>query len=329
MDKSASTGYTSTFRRKECKYRVSGQQRREIASAILAHMHHDEHGACKVESLYFDTRDHSVICRSMEKPVFKEKLRIRTYGEADGRGILEMCRADAPVFVELKKKYKGIVYKRRIKISYSAAMEFLSGAPYCRSVRDNPMDDDAAQMEAMSHRSCQIAREIEAFANRGGSRLQPAMLISCEREAFSETPAEAERDAMPRELRITFDSNIRYKACAGFQGLSTEQPSGSGWQTLLDSNESIMEVKALGAYPLWLVRALQKSEASPSSFSKYGESFTASYRTESCKGAPAQTPSQPRGAHLAPKHRIPVVGNASSSTALPRHVAAVSGSSRC
>ncbi len=298
--------FIDTFKRKECKYLLSSQQRKEIIEVISKHMHHDEHGLCKVDSLYFDTSDNSIICRSLEKPLFKEKLRLRSYSCIDESSSHNIYSANQPVFVELKKKYKGVVYKRRIKMSYQAAMEFLSGAPYCKSICENPLENEIDQQDALSDHNRQIAHEIEAFANQGYAPLQPAMLISCNREAYAQNEVEAANDNVLRELRITFDCDIKYKECSGFVDLDSKICESSGWNDLLLHGEVIMEIKALGAYPMWLTQALQQSEIYPTSFSKYGESFSAIYNksqniavSNSSISAESESLSDPKSA---PKH---------------------------
>ena len=108
--------YTGTFERKEVKYRLNPVQVRTIKQALGAYMAPDEYGQTSITSVYYDTRNRDMISRSLEKPAYKEKLRLRTYGPRS---------AQAPVFVELKKKHKGIVYKRRIAVSESAAQLFM------------------------------------------------------------------------------------------------------------------------------------------------------------------------------------------------------------
>ena len=111
--------FTGTFERKEVKYRLNAMQVRAIKQALSAHMAPDEYGQTSITSVYYDTPNRDMISRSLEKPVYKEKLRLRTYGPR--------C-AQAPVFVELKKKHEGIVYKRRIAVSESAARLYGRGA---------------------------------------------------------------------------------------------------------------------------------------------------------------------------------------------------------
>ena len=96
-------GYT--FERRELKYRITDAQRAALEAAFDARMVPDEHGESTICNIYYDTADYRLIRASLEKPAYKEKLRLRSYGVTEPGG---------EVFLELKKKYKGIVYKRRI-----------------------------------------------------------------------------------------------------------------------------------------------------------------------------------------------------------------------
>lgn len=115
--------FTGTFERKEVKYRLNTMQVRAIKQALSAHMAPDEYGQTSITSVYYDTPNRDMISRSLEKPAYKEKLRLRTYGPRN---------ASAPVYVELKKKHEGIVYKRRIAASEPAARLLMVGMPYER-----------------------------------------------------------------------------------------------------------------------------------------------------------------------------------------------------
>ena len=109
-------GYT--FERRELKYRITDAQRAELEAAFGARMVPDEHGESTICNIYYDTADYRLIRASLEKPAYKEKLRLRSYGATEPGG---------EVFLELKKKYKGIVYKRRITLPEDAAGEFIAG----------------------------------------------------------------------------------------------------------------------------------------------------------------------------------------------------------
>lgn len=248
--------YTGTFERKEVKYCLNPVQVRMIKQALGAYMAPDEYGQTSITSVYYDTRNRDMISRSLEKPVYKEKLRLRTYGPRS---------AQAPVFVELKKKHKGIVYKRRIAVSESAAQLFMVGVPYGRAIGRHPLADEALEAESHSAKSLQIAEEVAACVRRNGP-VFPSMAILVERVAWAPLPDP--RGAQAEGVRITFDERIRYRDLFVPAGKRASVP-------LLAAGEAIMEVKVPGAYPLWLVRALDDCGAYPTSFSKYGEAYLA------------------------------------------------------
>ena len=254
--------YTGTFERKEVKYRLNPVQVRTIKQALGVYMAPDEYGQTSITSVYYDTRNRDMISRSLEKPAYKEKLRLRTYGPRS---------AQAPVFVELKKKHKGIVYKRRIAVSESAAQLFMVGVPYGRAIGRHPLADEALEAESHSAKSLQIAEEIAACVRRNGP-VFPSMAILVERVAWAPLPDA--RGAQAEGVRITFDERIRYRDLFTPEGKRASVP-------LLAAGEAIMEVKVPGAYPLWLVRALDDCKAYPTSFSKYGEAYL------SCEGKSA------------------------------------------
>ena len=106
----------TVFERTEKKYILTLAQRRELLKRIAEHIKPDEYGESTVCSLYFDTDDYRLIRRSMEKPVYKEKLRLRSYSTP---------KRDSNVFLELKKKYNGVVYKRRKTMKLGEAKDYL------------------------------------------------------------------------------------------------------------------------------------------------------------------------------------------------------------
>ncbi|MGI6216682.1 MAG: VTC domain-containing protein [Coriobacteriales bacterium] len=268
--------YIGVFKRKEVKYRMSNGQLDSFMNGIGEHTVHDEFGLTRIYSHYFDTNVHEIISRSMDKPLYKEKLRLRTYGEP---------KDEDRVFVELKKKFKGVVYKRRVGMSYAAALEFLDGMPYEIACQRFPLQDRYMQVDSLSYKSIQISKEIDAFIDRN-SPLHDAMLIKCDREAFVGIP-EDDTDGIDRQLRITFDKNISYMELVPTRGgLHAREPSNGrilpsepldSPTLLLPRGEAIVEIKAMGSYPIWLADLLEECKAYPSSFSKYGESYSRCY----------------------------------------------------
>lgn len=166
-------GEQMTFQRYETKYLVTREQAAVIQKAMLEYMTADSHGKSTLCSLYFDTPDYLLARRSLEQPVYKEKLRLRSYGA--------VCQ-NRPVFVELKKKCASVVYKRRICMSAPQAYDYL--------LRGKAAPDS------------QIAREIDYFL-RMYEGLRPAALICVQREAYY-----AKDDC---SFRLTFDEDLLWR----------------------------------------------------------------------------------------------------------------------
>ncbi len=222
--------YTSVFRRFELKYLLTREQQDRLLCRIEPYMRLDAYGRTTVRNVYYDTDSFRLIRRSIEKPVYKEKLRIRSYARVSG---------DSTVFVELKKKYNGIVYKRRIALPESAADDWLCDRAAC------PI-------------STQISREIDYFKSYYGG-LRPAMFLSYEREAYYDTD--------DGSLRVTFDRNVLCRRSA----LSLREDAFG--QPILSDGYVIMEIKSPGAIPLWLVKILSEEKIYKTSFSKYGTAY--------------------------------------------------------
>ena len=215
----------SCFKRCEQKYLLTRAQYKAFKQGMAQYMIPDLHPRYSVRNVYFDTEHNDLIRASLEKPVYKEKLRLRSYG-VPGSG--------NPVFVEIKKKFQGVVYKRRITVSLQDAAGYLAGTP----VSDGS----------------QISREIDWFLQF--YRPQPKVFIAYEREAWAAADGGA--------LRLTFDTQLRARS-----NELTLDGSDEGLP-LLDRNLILMEIKIPGAAPLWLSRLLSENKIYPTSFSKYG-----------------------------------------------------------
>lgn len=217
------------FRRIEKKYLLTEPQRRALTERIAAYLKPDEYGRSTVCSLYLDTPDYRLIRSSIEATTYKEKIRLRSYGTpgADGR-----------VFLELKKKYDGVVYKRGVAVTERQAEAYVRSGI-------KPFDS-------------QIFRELD-YAMRFYGCPHPAAVISCEREAFT-VPS------VPN-LRLTFDTAVRYR------DTDLTLKAGTAGKGLLPENDTILEIKTDGAMPLWLTGALDECAIRPASFSKYGAAY--------------------------------------------------------
>ena len=85
--------FQTVFKRYELKYMLTLEQKEKILEAMSPYMQLDKYGRTTIRNIYFDTDSYRLIRRSIEKPAYKEKIRIRSYAQAT---------ADSTVFVELK-----------------------------------------------------------------------------------------------------------------------------------------------------------------------------------------------------------------------------------
>ena len=163
--------YQNVFQRYELKYILSREQFARILAAMEAYMVPDRYGATTIRNLYFDTENFRLIRHSIEKPTYKEKLRLRSY-----------CRAeeDTTVFAELKRKSAGVVYKRRLGLPEKAAMAWLA-----EGVSPQP--------------ESQISREIDYFLQFYGT-LRPRVFLAYTRLALY--------GKVDPAFRVTFDRDI-------------------------------------------------------------------------------------------------------------------------
>lgn len=218
------------FKRCEIKYFLTHQQKQALLDWAKPFIQPDRFGRSTIRNLYYDTSDYRLVRRSNEKPIYKEKLRVRSY-----RSVLPTDE----VFIEMKKKYRSVVFKRRMAIPEAEAMQFLSG--------DTPRQTPT-----------QIAREIAYFCAFYGT-LHPTVYLSYEREAFYARDDDA--------FRITFDENILSRTnCLSL----CAEPFGT---PLLPEGIVLLEVKAAGAIPMWLCSFLTENRIYRASFSKYGEAY--------------------------------------------------------
>ena len=222
-------GVQSIFKRYEIKYLITKEQKELIKQLMHPYMQDDRYGKSTICNIYFDTPDFLLIRRSIDKPEYKEKLRVRSYGVAD---------SNSETFVELKKKYDSVVYKRRIAMTEDEATRYTCNREKIKS--------------------SQISREID-YCFKLYNSLQPKVFLSYEREAFySKTDY---------NFRVTFDENVLWRdydlsLCKGIYGTP-----------VLDDNMVIMEVKTAGAIPLWFTEILSKNRIYKTSFSKYGNAY--------------------------------------------------------
>lgn len=222
--------YQNIFKRYELKFLITKEQQRNIEASMQDYMQPDKFKKSTINNIYFDTPNKLLVRRSNEKPVYKEKLRLRSYGTAS---------PESTVFIELKKKYDGVVYKRRIAMSERESMNYLcKGLPPVHAT--------------------QITKEIDYFY-QVYKDLKPSVFLSYEREAFY---SKADKD-----FRITFDENILYR---NYDLSLTSKIYG---ELLLQKGMVLLEVKTTAGIPLWLTGVLSTNNVYKTSFSKYGSAY--------------------------------------------------------
>lgn len=218
-----------TFERIEKKYKINAETYQLLLPELLRYMSIDQYGLSTICNVYYDTPQYDLIRNSLQKPVYKEKLRIRSYGIPD---------ETAPVFVESKKKWQGVVYKRRIQLTMQEGREYLN-------LRKTPGNDS------------QIRREIDYFLDF--YRPIPRMFIAYDRIALF-----GKEDA---SLRLTLDFNIRAR------GDDLDLTKGDRGKLLMERGDVLLEIKIAGAYPLWLSSLLSEYKIFQTSYSKYGNAY--------------------------------------------------------
>lgn len=219
--------YQDVFERYEIKYFLTAHQKKLLLNEMEGRLSLDQYGRTTIRNIYYDTDSFRLIRDSLDHPVYKEKLRVRSYQRAD---IGDM------VFVEIKKKFEDVVYKRRVAVPRLAAEHWIDSK------------------EALPFKS-QITSEIDYFLDFYEG-IEAKVFLSYEREAYAGI-----RDT---EFRLTLDENILAR--------DTELNLGSNiWGTpLLPPGTTLMEVKIAGAMPLWMAKFLSDNNISKVSYSKYG-----------------------------------------------------------
>lgn len=230
--------FQTVFDRYEMKYLIDAEQKSKVMRAMQPYMTLDQYGRTIIRNIYYDTDDYRLVRNSIEKPVYKEKLRLRSYSQAT---------PESTVFVELKKKYESKVYKRRIPLPERAATHWIASEDKLETDRN-----------AFDYRDLQIAREVQYFIDYY-ENLEPKAFISYEREAFCTNA--------PSDFRVTFDENILCR----MDGLSLEKAVAGA--PVLPSGRTLMEIKCSGGIPLWMVAALSENKIQRTTFSKYGLAY--------------------------------------------------------
>lgn len=237
----------SFFQRREIKYLLDRKQVNELRNIMKNYMEADEFGFSTIYSIYYDTPNKRLIRAALEKPLYREKLRIRSYGRA---------KDDDIVYVEIKKKFKKVVYKRREKMKSYQAKEFLKTD---ERYHDSNSDNEKNSQDSYIDRSSQVLKELRYFKVNYGE-LVPSAFISYDREAYFGKNDDS--------FRMTFDENI----CV--RDYDFDLSKGAYGHELLPEGKILLEVKTMEGLPFWLLKFLDENNLRRANFSKYGLGYT-------------------------------------------------------
>lgn len=225
------------FNRFEHKYILDEETFLKVLKVMDKHMEFDAHNIgykpYTIANIYFDTPDDYLIRTSLSKPKYKEKLRLRAYG---------IPNIDSKVYLEIKKKFNGIVNKRRTTLRLDEAYSFVASGK-----APSPKE----------YMNIQVLHELEYFLRI--YNLSPKLYLAYDRIAYFEKDN--------RDLRISFDMHIRSRR----YDLALE--AGDYGEKLLPDDIFLMEIKTSLAKPLWLAHMLSELDIKRTSFSKYGTEF--------------------------------------------------------
>lgn len=218
-------GVIDTFQRVEDKYLMDRKEADAFLKAVSPYLKPDRYFCYHCHTIYFDNDSAQLISTSLSHPPYKMKLRLRTYSDPDD---------DTPVFLETKKKYGDIVYKKRFMMTDLEAKEYL--------------------YEGIApHTDNSTSREIDYLIHY--YHLKPKVYIGYDRICYvSKTDADA---------RFTLDSHITYRT----NDVSLHE---TGEEKELQKGMFILECKVSDRYPMWLTKILSSHHLYKSSFSKYG-----------------------------------------------------------
>ena len=218
------------FRRVETKYLLSKEKYEQLMSILDSYLEKDKYYKSTICNIYYDTDNYDLIINSINKPKYKEKVRIRSY---------HVPKMDDEVFLEIKKKYDGIVGKRRIDLKLKDLYKYFESG-------------------VIEDTDPQVKNEIDYCFKK--YNLKPKMFIGYDRLSYY--------DKNNINFRITFDTNLRSRET----NLKLEE--GDKGEYFFKDGKIIMETKALGSYPIWFTKILSSLQIYPVSFSKYGSIYS-------------------------------------------------------
>lgn len=219
----------NVFKRVEQKYILTEEQFKSLQSTLRKHFKKDKYYQTTIYNIYFDNNNNDIIINSIEKPIYKEKIRLRSYGEPKSNDL---------VFLEMKQKYKKVVYKRRINLTLKEYNQYM-------------------KKDIFPKENHQIMKEIDYYIKY--YKLHPAIFVGYDRLSYKGKEDES--------LRITFDTNLRSRTT----NLKLKDTKDN--KLYFDEVKYIMEIKSLYGLPLWFTKILSEEKIYPTSFSKVGSIY--------------------------------------------------------
>jgi hypothetical protein len=240
------------FKRKEMKYIMDAERYHHIRNFLTKYMNLDEYNKgdkfYTIANIYYDTHDNNIIRQSVAKPKYKEKLRLRAYGVPD---------LDTKTYLEIKKKYRGIVYKRRVTLPLRDAYSFIETGII-------------PQVKNPRYVTTQVLAELKYTIDF--YKPLPALYLAYDRIAYF---GKDQSEGGPgRDLRISFDFNVRTRR------EDTGLEKGDHGEQLLKEGWYVMEIKSGNTIPRWLLDYMQEHGMRRGSFSKYGAEYKRFLRRE-------------------------------------------------
>src|SRR5574344_530455 len=216
------------FRRVEIKYIIDENTYKKLKVMLKPYIKSDVYPKSKICNIYFDNDDYDLINNSINKPIYKEKIRLRSYN---------IPKSKDKVYLEIKKKYNGIVGKRRVETTLDNINNYIDN--------NKPINNSVN------------FKEIDTVIKRYD--LKPKIFVAYDREAYIGIDN--------KELRITFDKDLRYRC------LDLDLSLGDSGKLYFDKPMYIVEIKTLGAIPIFLSLILSDLSIYPTSFSKIGSIY--------------------------------------------------------
>lgn len=164
--------YQKVFKRIEEKYMLSLEQYNELMKKIEYELEENEYPHSKILNIYYDTSSYDLAIKSIQKPVYKEKIRLRSY---------DIPNENSKVFLELKRKCLGVVTKRRIAVSLKEFETYL----------------ESGKLENVEN--TQIYNEIDYVFKK--YNLGPKIMVAYDRDSYYLKES--------KDIRITFDRDLR------------------------------------------------------------------------------------------------------------------------